>query len=194
MKSRLYAPAILAAILLPACASTSANTAPPASVAADLEPCLIQAQDMMVGTWDYMSVIERISGGYRTWGTRSVHGKTADGLYTSRSFGGDMEAGAGDEIEYERVSGNQILPVEDGTDQTDRARTFLTCTGPDDVGRIKTTSVYEFPFDEEGTEMLYAENYSSFSAGGTFFFEEVRNEDGEIVARVSGTTTPVDGG
>ncbi|MEM9898341.1 MAG: hypothetical protein AAF742_03075, partial [Pseudomonadota bacterium] len=72
-------------------------------------------------------------------------------------------------------------------------RTFLTCEGPDDVGRIKTTSTYQIPLDEEGTELLNVKNYSSFSDGGTFFFEKFQDENGNTIARASGVTTPVEG-
>lgn len=180
--------------LLSACATPVENTADTNLTDADLEACITQAQNMMVGTWDYVSIIERISGGYRTFSTRSIHYAPKDALYSSRAFGGDIEESEEDsELEYERIAGNQIFQVVDGEDQIDRARTFLTCEDPDDVGRIKTTSTYQFPLDEEGSEMLTANNYSSFSDTGTFFFEEILDENGEIIARVSGVTTPVDG-
>jgi len=162
---------VLSSFAIMSCANgTSSPNATMAQSKSALEPCLVEAMDMMVGTWEYTSTIERISGGYRTF-----------------------PAEESNEIEYERVSGNQILQVVDGEDQTSDARTFSSCEGPDDVGRIKTTSTYQFPLNEDGTEILYAENYSSFSNGGTFFFEKIRNEDGEIIARTSGVTVPVDG-
>jgi len=148
--------------------------------------------DMMVGSWEYVNVIERISGGYRVFRTNSIHENAGDKFWLARAFGGDIPPEESNEIEYERVSGNMILQVVDGDDQMEGARTFTSCAGPDDVGRIKTTSTYSFPLDEEGTEMLFAENYSSFSEGGTFFFEKIFNEAGDIIARTSGVTVPVE--
>jgi len=185
---------VLSSFAIMSCANgTSSPNATMAQSKSALEPCLVEAMDMMVGTWEYTSTIERISGGYRTFQTRSIHEKERDKFWSSRAFGGDIPAEESNEIEYERVSGNQILQVIDGEDQTSDARTFSSCEGPDDVGRIKTTSTYQFPLNEDGTGILYAENYSSFSNGGTFFFEKIRNEDGEIIARTSGVTVPVDG-
>jgi len=179
-------------MLISACATSNIGEPTVQRVGSDFETCLTKAMDMMVGTWEYTSVIEGFLGGYVTWSTRTIHDAPIDGMYVSRSFGGDMSEEDENSNEYERIIGNQIVRIENGVAQTENARTFTSCSDPDGVGRIKTTSTYETSFDVPGAENLTVDNYSSFSEGGTFFIEEMRNVDGDIVARVSGVTTPVD--
>lgn len=181
--------ALIASVCLASCASTAGPVSQTASETENLEPCLAQAMEFMNGTWDYTSVIARINGEYRTFETRSVHGQSDERTWTSQSFGGDIEEE--EPVSFERLRGNKTFAVVDGEEMVAEARTFQTCDAPNAVGRILTTSTYEFPLDEDGTQIAFVENFATFSETGTYFSEEIRNADGEIIAYRAGVTVPV---
>ena len=183
----------LCAAALSACATPS--TAPqPVQVAdpnSDLEPCIAQAMDFMVGTWDYTGVIARISGPSRTFVTRSVHANTdMENTWSGRAYGGDITED--EPVSYDRVRGNMIFGVEEGVEQLDDAQIVFTCDGPDEVGRITMTSTYQLPLDEEETEFLTVERLATFTKDGTYSHEYLKNAGGKTVAYRADVTVPAE--
>lgn len=173
---------------LTACATAPQMAANPNS---DLEPCIAQALDFMVGEWDYTGVVARISGPSRTFITRSVHARTdMKNTWSGYSSGGDMPED--EPVSYDRVRGNLIFGIEDGVEQIDDAQIVYTCTGPDEVGRITMTSTYDLPLDEEGAEMLKVERLATFTKDGTYSHEYLKNADGNTVAYRADVTTPAE--
>lgn len=165
------------------CATTQAS--PDTSAVVDLNPCLQQVMDHMEGIFDYTGTIARISGGYRTFITQSTHTRRADGAWDYRSFGGDMEEPSASIV---RLVGNQFLtrPDEDGA--AEGRRTFTSCEGPNDVGRITTRSTYELPATPDFPQTLFVDVLALYGEQGAYFTETITNEDGEAVAYRSGVS------
>jgi len=188
----------LCAAALTSCASTSPHpqaviitSMPAGDAASPLEPCIAQALDFMVGTWDYTGLIARISGPSRTFVTRSTHANTdMENTWSEISVGGDMPEG--EPLNYDRLRGNMLFSVVDGEEQIDEAQVFISCTGPDDAGRITTRSAYQRPLDEDGTEMLLADRVGTFTADGTYAHEYIKNADGDVIAYRSSVTVPAE--
>ena len=94
MTSRNTLIAGIIAAALPACATQPPAQTEPVRVAdpnSALEPCIAQAMEFMVGTWDYTGVVARISGPSRTFVTRSKHWNTdMENTWSGQAFGGDI--------------------------------------------------------------------------------------------------------
>lgn len=155
------------------------------TVAADLNPCLQQVMAHMEGTFDYTGTIARISGGYRTFITQSTHMPREDGSWEYRSFGGDMEEPSASTV---RLVGNQILTRPDEPDATEGQRTFTSCEGPNEVGRITTRSNYELPGTPDFPQTLFVDILALYGEEGAYFTETITNEDGDVVAYRSGVS------
>ena len=183
------------AAALSACA-TQAPGAQPVKTAdpnSSLEPCIAQAMEFMVGTWDYTGVVARISGPSRTFVTRSKHWNTdMENTWSGQAFGGDITEE--EPISFDRVRGNMIFGVEDGVEQLDDAQIVFTCEGPDNVGRITMTSTYQLPLDEEETEFLTVDRLSTYTKDGTYSHEYLKDADGKTVAYRADVTVPAEDG
>ena len=181
---------LLASATLTGCATPPSMT-PNANSA--LEPCIVQAMEFMVGTWDYTGVVARISGPSRTFITRSEHGRTdMPNTWSGRAYGGDITEE--EDTSYDRVRGNMIFGVEDSVEQIEDAQIVHTCTGPDAVGRITMTSTYMLPLDEEETEILTVDRLATFTKDGTYSHEYIKNADGETIAYRADVTVPAEDG
>lgn len=156
-----------------------------ATAAADLNPCLQQVMGHMEGAFDYTGTIARISGGYRTFITQSTHTARPDGSWEYRSFGGDMEEPS---LSIVRLVGNQIRTRPDEPDAIEGRRTFTSCEGPNDVGRITTRSTYELPPVPDIPQTLLVDVLALYGEQGAYFTETISNEDGDVVAYRSGVS------
>jgi hypothetical protein len=139
----------------------------------------------MEGTFDYTGTIARISGGYRTFVTQSTHLPQPDGSWEYRSFGGDMDEPSTSTV---RLVGNQILTRPDEPDAIEGQRTFTSCDGPNEVGRITTRSTYELVATPDFPQTLYVDVLALYGEEGAYFTETITDEDGEVVAYRSGVS------
>ncbi len=151
---------------------------------ADLNPCLTQVMDFMEGNFDYTGTIARVSGGYRTFVTTSKHERLDDGTWEYSSVGGDLEEPSASNV---RLVGNQFL-TRSGDDEAEAARTFTSCEGPNEVGRITTISNYTLPPLPDETEELNVEILSLYSESGGYFTETISNQAGAVIAYRSGVS------
>ncbi len=191
MTHRALLKTIFCAAALTACTSQLPPTEPLkiANPNSDLEPCIAQAMEFMVGTWDYTGVVARISGPSRTFITRSEHWNTdMENTWSGKAYGGDITED--EPVSYDRIRGNMIFGVEDGIEQLDDAQIVFTCEGPDEVGRITMTSTYELPLDEEGTEILTVDRLSTYTKDGTYSHEYLKDASGKTVAYRADVTVP----
>ncbi|MEM0986861.1 MAG: hypothetical protein AAGJ32_11485 [Pseudomonadota bacterium] len=155
----------------------------------DLSACVAQVLDFVEGPVSYTGVNAQVNGGYNTFRTTSDHVRLEDGSWEYSSFGGDMEERS---TSYVRQDGNKILTREAGGDGEEAVRTFTECEGPDEVGRITTQSSYELPPVPSDPQTLYVDIVGLYGEQGAFFTEVLKNEAGEIVARRSGVTLPIE--
>ena len=175
-----------AALMLAGC--TTIAQASEAPIEDDLNPCLTQVMDFMEGEFDYTGTIARISGGYRTFVTRSTHTRLDTGGWEYSSFGGDMEERS---TSYVRLVGNQFL-TRSAEEETEAARTFTSCEGPNAVGRITTRSSYVLPPLPDETGELFVDILALYSESGAYFTETITDETGEAVAFRSGVSVKIE--
>ncbi len=176
----------LAGLYLAGC--TTLETQTDAAAPPDLNPCLTQVMDFMEGEFDYTGTIARISGGYRTFITKSNHMRRDDGSWEYSSAGGDMEERSSSTV---RLVGNQFL-TRSGDEEDDAARTFTSCEGPNHVGRITTRSNYTLPPLPDETGELYIDVLAVYSESGAYFTETISDEAGTVVAYRSGVSVKTD--
>ena len=184
---------ILCSCLLSACAGSigaglaTDDAKPTLGANTTLEACLGKVMQLKLGTWDYTGVIARMNGSFRTYVTRSVHGKSNDGTLTFQSFGGDVYD---ESISYSRLVASRMLPVIEGVQQQTGIQ-FTSCSGPDIEGRYFTSSEYTLPPEEGDTSIFYVKAASTFSKSGSYFSEDIVDDTGRIIAQRAGVTLPV---
>ncbi|MEL6687192.1 MAG: hypothetical protein AAFP97_06200 [Pseudomonadota bacterium] len=143
------------------------------------------------GRWAYMGTIARLNGTFRTYEAFSIHAPAGSDRWVGRSFGGDV--GGTEETaepQFQRLIGTSLVPEEDGELVTSSAIKFNSCKGPDQEGRYEAELEYTLASRSGGTE--YVDNVSWYSEHGSYFAEDIRNEDGRVVARRSGVNTPIE--
>lgn len=189
MTNQLIAAIGLAAIILSACsAQTSETSGEVSSIKPDMNDCLRTVLTLDEGTWDYMGVIARLDGTYRTFETTSTHAAAGDDIWSSSSSGGDISEDYSGETEYHKLVGTWLRPYEDGEAKDEGGVEFTSCTGPDEEGRYAFTLKYNMPL-QDGSP-IYVTNKTWRSEHGSHFHEEHVDETGRLRARRSGVYTP----
>jgi hypothetical protein len=185
-----YKTAIFATALLFACGcEASVKDAPQDQTEADITTCMRTVLGMDQGRWDYMGTIARLDGKFRTYQATSVHMAMGDDVWASKSFGGDV-GGTEEAAEFGQVKlvGASMIPIEEGELQYDAAIQYISCKGPDIEGRYEVELDYKLP-NGDGT-FDTAKNITWYSEHGSYYAEDIFNEQGRVVARRSGVNTP----
>ena len=187
MKLKIVSISILTSFVVSACATQAES--PIVDPEPDLNACLTQVMSLMEGKFNYTGVNARISGGYSTFITQSTHDPRHDGSWAYTSFGGDMEEPSASIV---RLVGNQIRTRANEDGASEAARTFSTCEGPNEVGRITTRSTYELPPVESDPQTLKVDITALYGEEGAYFTETISDEQGNIVAYRSGVSVPTE--
>ena len=180
------------AILFMSACQTQENTATVQTVQSEAEiaTCIRTVMALEEGRWNYMGTIGQVYGKFRTYEAVIVNAAAGVDTWSSKAFGGDVggdEASA--ELGYNKLIGTSLVSMEDGVPNEPEAHKIKSCIGPDPEGRYEIKQEYKMPNGEGG--YVTSQNMTWYSEHGSYYAEDIYNEDGRIMSRRSGVYTPV---
>jgi len=178
-----------AILFLFACQSTG-NAAAKSQSDTEIANCIRTVMALEEGRWNYMGTIAQVYGKFRTYEAVIVNAEAGEDMWSSKAFGGDFggdEASA--ELGYNKLIGTSLVSTDDGAPNHAEAHVIKSCVGPDPEGRYEIKQDYKMPNGKGG--YVTARNMTWYSEHGSYYAEDIYNEDGRIQSRRSGVYTPV---
>ncbi|MEP3889467.1 MAG: hypothetical protein ABJN69_03310 [Hellea sp.] len=181
----------ITAILLFSACQTAGNMAAAQSIKSDedIATCIRTVMTLEEGRWNYMGTIAQVYGKFRTYEAVIVNAAAGDDMWSSKAFGGDV---GGDEktaeLGYNKLIGTSLVSMDGGVPNEPEAHKIKSCVGPDPEGRYEIKQEYKMPNGKGG--YVTAQNMTWYSEHGSYYAEDVYNEDGRITSRRSGVYTP----
>ena len=156
---------------------------------AEIASCIRTIMALEQGRWNYMGTIGQTRGKFRTYEATIVNAAVGPDTWSSKAFGGDVggdEASA--DIGHNKLIGTALVSMEDGEPNEAEAHQIESCVGPDAEGRYEIKQTYKMPNGSGG--YVTSQNMTWYSEFGSYYAEDIRNEDGRIMSRRSGVYTP----
>lgn len=181
---------VTATLFMSACQATeNTATAQTNQSEADIATCIRTVMALEEGRWNYMGTIAQVYGKFRTYEAVIVNAASGDDTWSSKAFGGDV---GGDEenaeLGYNKLIGTSLVSMEDGVPNVPEAHNIKSCVGPDAEGRYEIKQEYKMPNGQGG--YVTSLNMTWYSEHGSYYAEDIYNEDGRIISRRSGVYTP----